>query len=159
MTETAWDTDTEGPATSNGHRSRWSWRDARGREWGFGESARIPGRWGLLRALGSCRVAVWAGVWARVWGLWSGSWSGPGSGDWGPWSGIRGLGQALRSGPGSWLGSEVRAGPGDGTEGVESFPPGTSVAFQHLPCPTPYPGLQPWALAAERQFIFLLSCN
>ena len=118
---------------------------------------------GLGQGLGS---VVWIVVWARVWGLGSvvwDPWSGPGSGVWGlgsrSWSGVRGLGQALRSGPGSWLGSEVRAGPGDGTEGVESFPPGTSVAFQHLPCPTPYPGLQPWAPAAERQFIFLLSCN
>ena len=51
VTETAWDTDTEGPATSNGRRSRWSWRDAQGQEWGFGESVRIPGRWGPLRAL------------------------------------------------------------------------------------------------------------
>lgn len=67
-----------------------------------------------------------------VWGLWSG-----------PGSGVHGLGQALGSGPGSWLGSGVRAGPGDRTEGVESFPPRTSVAFQHLLLhPRPRPGLQ-----------------
>ena len=113
---------------------------------GLGSGVCGPGR-GLGRGLRS--GVRGRGQGPEVWGLESRS-----------WSGVCGLGQALGSRPGSWLGSEVQAGPGDGTEGVESFPPRTSVAFQHLLLHPPRrPGLQPWAPVAERQFIFLLSCN
>ena len=121
------------------------------RSWS-GPGSGVCGLWSGVRGLGE-------GLGSGVCGLWSRSWSGPGSGvrglGWGLGSGVHDLGQALGSRPGSWLGSGIWAGPGDGTEGVESFPPGTSVAFQHLLLhPPPRAGLQPWAPAAEQQFIF-----